>query len=525
MIARLASTTREKEAVARRRDSAPTRRLGHRISSHLEAARPGRLAAYLCAVFAVLQSAYILAGIRFDATSLGWFYQYLDPLLLRTRLLESVFYLHSQPPLFNLFLGVVLKLASGNAALLFQGLYLAAGLAFYLALFALLRRLGVGRGLALLLSTLFVASPSFVLYENWLFYTFPLALLMTLAALSLSELLKKKTTRAAWAFFGVLFLLAATRSFFHLAYFALVAGAVMFVLRRDGLRRAIGPLVVSGCLLTALYGKNLVLFGKFTTSTWLGMNVWTMTARNLPLSVRQQWVAEGKLSELSLIDRFAELEAYPPRYQGDRRFADIPALSDTRKSTGYPNYNNTAYIAISDQYLKDALYVLQQDPRTFLTGILRSWFTYFKSSSDYVFLEQNGARIAPIEDLYNYLFYGKIPYDLSKIPQLPIYTNLSRHYVYLFLLLGLPLLFLFGLRAAVKGHAGGLTLTSDQRALVVFVCFNIGFVALVGNLLEAGENNRFRFMTDPLSLALLGLFLQGVATKRKAFSTPRNNGA
>jgi len=32
-------------------------------------------------------------------------------------------------------------------------------------------------------------------------------------------------------------------------------------------------------------------------------------------------------------------------------------------------------------------------------------------------------------------------------------------------------------------------------------------VALVGNLLELGENNRFRFETDPLSLCLLGLLL------------------
>jgi hypothetical protein len=32
-------------------------------------------------------------------------------------------------------------------------------------------------------------------------------------------------------------------------------------------------------------------------------------------------------------------------------------------------------------------------------------------------------------------------------------------------------------------------------------------VALVGSLLELGENNRFRFETDPLSLWLLGLVL------------------
>ena len=37
--------------------------------------------------------------------------QYLDPLLLKSDLLKSLFYLHSQPPIFNLFLGIVLKLS------------------------------------------------------------------------------------------------------------------------------------------------------------------------------------------------------------------------------------------------------------------------------------------------------------------------------------------------------------------------------------------------------------------------------
>ena len=31
---------------------------------------------------------------------------------------------------------------------------------------------------------------------------------------------------------------------------------------------------------------------------------------------------------------------------------------------------------------------------------------------------------------------------------------------------------------------------------------------MIGNSLELGENNRFRFETDPLSLCLLGLALQ-----------------
>ncbi len=48
-------------------------------------------------------------------------------------------------------------------------------------------------------------------------------------------------------------------------------------------------------------------------------------------------------------------------------------------------------------------------------------------------------------------------------------------------------------------------MSREQRLWVLFLCFNIGYVAFVGNLLEVGENNRFRFTTDPMTVVLLGL--------------------
>jgi hypothetical protein len=63
-------------------------------------------------------------------------------------------------------------------------------------------------------------------------------------------------------------------------------------------------------------------------------------------------------------------------------------------------------------------------------------------------------------------------------------------------------------RAAGGLGAGGRALDRPQRVVLGFLCFNIAYVALVGNLLELGENNRFRFETDPLSLCLLGLLLE-----------------
>src|SRR2546427_13289011 len=77
-------------------------------------------------------------GIRFDVSGLEWYYQFIDPLLLKTRLLERLYYDPYQPPLFNLFLGVVLKLCCTRAAFVFQSVYLLMGYTLTISIFMLL---------------------------------------------------------------------------------------------------------------------------------------------------------------------------------------------------------------------------------------------------------------------------------------------------------------------------------------------------------------------------------------------------
>jgi hypothetical protein len=50
-----------------------------------------------------------LQGLRFDASPWQGFWHLVDSDLLETRLAESILYLHSQPPLFNLALGLYAK--------------------------------------------------------------------------------------------------------------------------------------------------------------------------------------------------------------------------------------------------------------------------------------------------------------------------------------------------------------------------------------------------------------------------------
>ena len=89
----------------------------------------------IVAVFVLSRIGYYFASVRFDASPLPWFWQFIDPVLLKTNLAQSLWYLHSRPPAFNLF--------PGHATAAYATCYLLLGLAFAVAPFQLLRGLRV----------------------------------------------------------------------------------------------------------------------------------------------------------------------------------------------------------------------------------------------------------------------------------------------------------------------------------------------------------------------------------------------
>lgn len=467
-----------------------------------ETALTRRWAASLCAAFAAVHAGAFWAGLRFDTTSLGVFMHFIDPELLRDRLLESCFYLHIQPPLFNLFLGMGLKLGAA-AGIVFHVVYLAFGFVLYLTVFVLQRRLGVSPRLAFVSSTLFMLSPPFLLTEHWLFYTFPCAMLLALAALALHAVLRRESAASWGLFFGILFLLAGMRTVFHLVYVVFVLGAAAVALpgcRRRVLAGAVLPLL----LVFAMYAKNYAVFGEFTLCTWSGKHLWIKTIGNLTWEQRQALVASGRISEVSLINRFAPSGVYPERYQRVEGFEDVPALRQLYKSSGEFNYNHLTQIAISKQYGRDGLQGLKSHPRTFAMTTLQAWAIYFMSNSRWMHETENYARLRPLVEVYDRLIYGRLPVNLFRsFP--PLARMASSQYAVL--IVGLPLVLLHGIWFALRGRG----LSFERRALLLFLCFNIVYVAVLGNLMEILETNRFRFTTDPLSVVLAGVLVQRAA--------------
>jgi hypothetical protein len=454
----------------------------------------------LAGTFAFVHICYWYAGVRFDRSTLIEVMHFVDPALLRERMAESLWYLHIQPPLYNLFVGLVLKVTP-ESPYLFQTIHLALGFSLYACTYALQRRMGVRRGLAYGCSTFFLASPSFILWEHLLLYTLPCAALIAGASLLLLRALEGKD-RAAWhGFFWLVLTLCGIRTMFHLGYLVVVyAGAAI---PRVSRKRVLNAGAIPLLLLVAMYAKTYVLFGQFNVCTFSPKNLWIMTVGNMNGEKKVQWVKEGKLSPLSLINRWESVEAYPPEYHRvPERFSKIPVLANVHKSTGAVNYNHYGLIAAAQLYGRDAKYALLHDPWSYAVAVSQSMYRYFIASHALPVSPHNQAHMGWMLWIYDELVYGKLPHSWVGSWRI---VQLGQYPPYFVLIIALPLVFFYGVARAL---GWGPALSHAQRGTLAFMCFTILCVFALGCALDFLETARYRFMTDGLSLVLLGMALQ-----------------
>ncbi len=461
-------------------------------------------AAAVAATFALSRLAYAAAGVRFDATPIDWFWQYLDPAALRGRFFESILNLHSQPPAMNFFLGAVLNLAPGREAAVFTAFSLVTGLVLALAVYLLMAELGVRPWLAAVLAALFTASPACVLYENWLFYTYPVTACVVGAALCWARYLRTSRARDAVGLFALSGLAALTWSLFHLLWLFVPLGLLLWArpaLRRRTLLAAAVPVL----LVAGWYAKNLALFGQFTASTWGGMNFSKMTNAMLFPEERNSLCRQGVITDVSLQPPFSSLDKYPAIADSARR-TGIPVLDARAKTSGAANYNNLAYIEVARRAGADAGRVLRARPVSYLRGLAAAWLAFFQPADVYLLLAPNRGHIEALADGVNTVlgrFARRPDSALRRSDPVRYYarglfsTLLLVLIAYLLVIIGGPAVLLF--RRRLGRHFGpGLLL------IWATVCY----VAVVGNGIEVGENNRFRFTLDPLVLAALGVAVE-----------------
>lgn len=468
---------------------------------------------WIIITFLLSRLAYILAGVHFDSSGLDYSMQFADADLLRHNLLQTVFYDHSQPPLFNLYLGLVLKLFPGREAVVWNLSFMLGGLLLALSIYAVMVRLKVKPKLSLGLTLLFMCSPATVLYENFLFYSYFEATFLCLAVLWLHKFLTSNKLTDAFIFFSLLSLIVLTRSLFHFFWLVLVVGVILFYKRTHWKKVALVaclPVLVA----LSLYAKNYLVFGDFTSSSWFGMNISKVTTFAIPENERKAMIERGQLSNLALIYPFSVSADAFPTYLTQVKPSGVPILDQVLKSSGFTNFNNLAFIDIAHQYQHDALASLTSHPLDYLKNVVKAVFIYFRPSDDYGLVKVNASHIEFVDRLYNLLIFGQPVYGIDAQASVEdlIAINVGRVGFFIVIIFGIVIV--YGLRLLLKLFTQK-PLDLPLALTVLFIWFNLVYVSVVGNTLDIEENNRFRFAIDPLMLIMGGFCLSQWLIKRQ----------
>jgi hypothetical protein len=507
-------------------------RLGHRVGENQKGSNGRRRAAFgaarvtLLAIFAVSRIAYYAAGLRFDDSPIRADWQIIDPVLMRTDLARSLWYLHMQPPGFNAWIGLCVKLFPYRYGTVLWAQQIVMGAIAALCLLELLRWFRVPSLWALALAALFVVSPACVLFEDKATYEYCNLFLVLTAAVALTRFCDTLQKRWSLAFFGSLLLLAMIRNSFHLVYLIAVGGVVWWLFPK-GRKATLVGLVPLLAVTAGLYVKNLILFGQFTPSTWTGMQTGFVTSYQLTAQEADDLVREGLAHPVARISPFSDLREYDAYIRRPAR-TGIPVLDEDKASTGYANYNNLAYLQVHKLYLANAWKLWRRRPIVTVRALARAWFSYFLPAEDlpYGFRERR-AILEPWVRGFDAIVFGQLRHvtdrgELYALLQSKGWAGVVL-YTGAFLIVLIPVVTIWcAMQILVDRYRKRWT--REQLAVLGFMLFTIVFLALLYNTLATSENNRTRFPVDPYFVVLLGVMVFGRRAKYSSATAPSGRG-
>lgn len=430
----------------------------------------------LLGVWVVSRLCYRALGMRFDEWPLYLMWQHIDPPLLHERLGESLLYLHAQPPLWNAALGLAVKVFDGAVAAAMAVVFHGLALVLLVVWLCLLRSLGVDRWVAVMVIALFAVSPACVAFEHHLFYTFPVCVGLVVLAWAVHRFLERGRRRDGAVLAGCLAGLSLTRAGFGLVWL-LATIAILAVADPTRRRRLLLTSLVPVLLVLGVGAKNLVLFGQLGGGSWIGMSLAKMTCQALPAERRHQLVAEGAVPPIAEVPPFRAVTEYL-RWIPPVAPTGIPLLDDVVTSSGRPNRHHIGMIAVSRRYVEASLAVIAHEPAVYLASVLGAWQRFGRPAGSTCFYWQK--RWDEHERVRRLGLF-----ELDWLPAATLWLGL----------LVLPLQGALRLRAGRR--ADGVTL--------LFMWWVYCWVALVFNLVEIGENERFRFLLDPYGMTSLAL--------------------
>jgi hypothetical protein len=445
-------------------------------------------------------------GTGVSSEELGTSWQVLDLRALADDPVGSVWYLHIQPPVHNLVVGLVMASplpAMGTLFVLYGLCLLVTGL--------LLHDLLVRRGLHPIVGGVVVAfalvNPSLLSTIHIGSYEVPVACMLVTLLWLVQRHLEAPATRWLVAIAVTLTVAALTRSLLHPVWvLAVLVG--LWLVRPTDRRQVAASLLLPVVFIGGWMLKNEVVFGTPTLTSWLGFNLQRGVTALMDRDDVQAAVDDGAVSPIVLEDPWLPLDAYARWTEpcGDIHAHPVtsvamrPPLDGGRPSV---NYNDECFLPAYQQAQRDAFTLVRRDPGRYLATRAPSLLMSYRTSA-----VRPGRGSTWMDGIYDPLLaVHTVDVDMSdwNLPLLVTDSETMSIEVSFTLLVLSLLVVARAVVALVRLVRRGWRARRDwpaEELVWLLAASTVLLVIVGGDLVEFGENGRFRAMLDPLLVAL-----------------------
>lgn len=444
----------------------------------------------------------------FDTSYLNFGWQLVPWDVLSSDPLRSVWYLHVQPPGWNLFLGVPAWLSPLSDRVTVQLLMLGLGLVVVALAATLARDLGLGRRASVAVALVATLHPEVLKGVFEPNYELGVAALLLAVAVAVSRL--ESTSNFGRRFVSlsaVLTVLVMTRSLYHpILLMVILAVLGVWGRRRLDRRSLIVAVLVPLVLVGGWMVKNQVLFGQANLSSWFGMNLQRAVIPVLDRDDLEQMYANGEVSDIAMVGPFGDYGLYEPFVEPCTPSHSHRSLTEPRRTTDEvsPNFNFECFLPVFEQAGDDAWAVIRAHPEAWVEGRLWSLRTTFAVATSPGDSPSIVMRV--LDDVYS---VTRIDYRGVLTTEgwgTPIYGRLVAPTDFGLLLVGVyGVLIVAGVVVVVRGSLRKRMDVGDWTIAVAAVL--AAFTVVVGAVAELGEQSRFRTAVDPLATVVVSVLL------------------
>ena len=467
--------------------------------------RVRRHIAILTGLFVGCRLILTLGGLKFRTTALGNVHL-LDLADLRDNPFGAFTSLHMQPPLFNFFVGAVLRWSPFPPAASFQLIYWGLGLATVLMLWMLLSDLGTRRWVATIAAGVVAVDPLLIRNESVLSYETPIAAILVALCLASARYLKRGDLRRLVPVLALLVIGVLMRAALNPLWLILAIALLLLLRPPKGSRRVIAASIVVALILVGLpMLQNATRFDSPGLSSYAGMNLQRITALQLPQHRLKQLIANGALSPAVAVTPFSSYAKYERYFGSCHPVTTNPFLGPVVKPHGGgANFNSYCFLPVYRQALRDSLKAARTNPGVYARSVV---------AASLIYVSWDGSTAKPTSSLWNdwngmygsFMLPVSIKYPLERRDPQP-YAALMQLFLALekvSVTMTVALLYVLasGARATWVVLRGRADASARTRVFIGFVVLSISVASVT---LDIYENARFREPLDPL---LLGLFV------------------